>query len=146
MVARPEEGHCAARARAKASDKAGPKNCPLDISRKIDTPRLNMTTLEKRRERGDMLEVFKILKGLDRVNLEGNFLKLESNYLGQRTRVHSMKLVKPQHRTWKQNQFFASRVVNTWNNLPEKVVSSRTVNSFKHNYDQNLTMTRRQPL
>ena len=107
---------------------------------------LNMTTLEKRRERGDMLEVFKILKGLDRVNLEGNFLKLESNHLGQRTRGHSKKLVKPQHRTWKRNQFFASRVVNTWNSLPEKVVSSKTVNSFKHNYDQNLTMTRRQPL
>ena len=105
-----------------------------------------MTTLEKRRERGDMLEVFKILKGLDRVNLEGNFLKLESNHLGQRTRGHSKKLVKPQHRTWKRNQFFASRVVNTWNSLPEKVVSSKTVNSFKHNYDQNLTMTRRQPL
>ena len=108
---------------------------------------LNMTTLEKRRERGDMIEVFKILKGLDRVNPQGNFLMQEMSSHKQRTRGHSLKLVKPRHRTWKRNQFFSSRVVNAWNKLSAKTVSSRTVNMFKHNYDHyDQNMTRRQPL
>ena len=99
---------------------------------------LTLTTLEKRRERGDMLEVFKILKGLDKVVSEGNFLQLETSRHTQRTRGHSLKLIKPQHRTWKRNQFLSSRVVNAWNRLPEKVISSKNVNAFKHNYDQHL--------
>ena len=107
---------------------------------------LNMTTLEKRRERGDMIEVFKILNGLDKIITEGNFLRPEEIRNRQRTRGHKMKLFKPQHRTWKRNQFFSSRVVNSWNKLPDKVVNSRTVNAFKHNYDQTQSMTRRQPL
>ena len=107
---------------------------------------LNMTTLENRRERGDMLEVHKILNGLDEVVLKGNFLKLETSHYTKRTRGHSMKLIKPQHRTWKRNQFFSSRVVNSWNRLPEKVISSRNMNAFKHSYDQYQIMTRRQPL
>ena len=108
---------------------------------------LNMTTLEKRRERGDMIEVFKILKGLDRVNPQGKFLMQEMRSHKQRTRGHSLKLVKPRHRTWKRNQFFSSRVVNAWNKLSAKTVSSRTVNMFKHNYDHyDQNMTRRQPL
>ena len=105
-----------------------------------------MTTLEKRRERGDMIQVFKILNGLDKIITEGNFLRLEEIRNRQRTRGHKMKLFKPQHRTWKRNQFFSSRVVNSWNKLPDKVVNSRTVNAFKHNYDQTQSMTRRQPL
>ena len=75
---------------------------------------LNLTTLEERRKRGDMLQVFKILKGQDKVVTDGNFLKLESeaSTSTQHRRGHSLKLNKPQHRTWKRNQFFSSRVVN----------------------------------
>lgn len=94
---------------------------------------LKLTTLEKRRQRGDMIQVFKLLKGFDHVNMEGNFLKLDEN---QRTRGHNLKLCKPRHRTWKRNQFFSSRVVEEWNRLPEKVINSKSINSFKHHYDQ----------
>ena len=88
-----------------------------------------------------------LLKGLDRVNPQGNFLMQEMSSHKQRTRGHSLKLVKPRHRTWKRNQFFSSRVVNAWNKLSAKTVSSRTVNMFKHNYDHyDQNMTRRQPL
>ena len=76
---------------------------------------LGLTTLEKRRKRGDMIEVFKLLKGYDilRVRVEGNFLKLDNGSNNRKTRGHSLKLSKPRHRTWKRHQFFSSRVVMT---------------------------------
>ena len=78
---------------------------------------LNMTTLEKRRERGDMIKVFIILNGFDKVVTEENFLKPAEIRNRQRTRGHKMKLFQPQHRTWKRSQFFSPLVINSWNKL-----------------------------
>ena len=107
---------------------------------------LNLTTLEDRRKRGDLLEAFKIIKGLDKVISNGNFL-LQDKTGHHKTRGHSLKLLKPCHKTWKQSQFFSSSVLNSWNLLPEKVVNSTSMNMFKHNYDNYSVpnMTRRQP-
>ena len=96
---------------------------------------LKLTTLEERRHRGDMIEVFKILKGYDKVQVE-NFLEIEQAGINRRTRGHSMKLKKHQHRTHKRTMFFSARVVNKWNELPDWVVESLTISSFKRNYDK----------
>ena len=93
--------------------------------------RLNLTTLEDRRRRGDMIEVFKILKGLDRI--QDNFLELDEN---PRTRGNTLKLKKTRHRTQKRMMFFSSRVINSWNELPEWVVQSNNVPTFKNRYDK----------
>ncbi|XP_070549738.1 uncharacterized protein [Ptychodera flava] len=50
---------------------------------------LNLTSLKKRRERGDMIQLYKILHGVDLCNLSLN-LKMHSA-----TRGHSLKLAKP---------------------------------------------------
>ena len=97
---------------------------------------LNLTTLEKRRRRGDLLETFKIIKGLDKVMATGNFLKRDTTKYSHRTRGHTFKLSKPHHRTWKRSQFFSSRIVSAWNQLPEDIVNSRSLNTFKHRYDK----------
>ena len=34
--------------------------------------------------------------------------------------------------------FFSQRVVDNWNNLPEYVISAKTVNQFKNNFDNYL--------
>ena len=91
-----------------------------------------------------MIEVFKLLNGFDHLEMTGNFLKLDKGSKDSRTRGHTLKLSKPRHRTWKRNQFFPSRVVKDWNKLPAKVISCKTINSFKHNYDQYQKTTRRQ--
>ena len=93
--------------------------------------KLDMPTLEDRRHRGDMIEVFKILKGIDKVQ-EG-FLELDTN---PRTRGNTLKLKKLRHRTQKRTMFFSSRVVNEWNKLPDWVIQSKTVMSFKKQFDK----------
>ena len=34
--------------------------------------------------------------------------------------------------------FFSQRVVDNWNNFPEYVISAKTVNQFKNNFDNYL--------
>ena len=49
--------------------------------------KLNLTTLETRRLRGDLIEMFKIIKGFDNVDYK-RFFQLSDN----RLRGHSLKL------------------------------------------------------
>ena len=95
---------------------------------------LGLTTQEQRRTRGNMLETFKMLKGYDKVEADSAFLELDGNHL--RARGHQMKFTKPRHSTRKRNEFFAARVVDQWNGLPENVVSRNSINQFKRRYDQ----------
>ena len=101
--------------------------------------RLELTTLQERRHRGDLIQVFKILKGIDLVNAGDKFLQLQAGPRRHRTRGHPLKLSKPRHRTHKRNMFFSSRVVDSWNNLPEDVVMSRTISTFKKKLDQHMS-------
>ena len=80
-----------------------------------------------RRERTDVLQVFKILHNNEEVNITSN-LKLSSNCT---TRGHTYKLekVRPQNRLG-QNRF-CNRVVNNWNSLTNNTVCADSVNSFK---------------
>ena len=102
-------------------------NLPYEVRLK----RLNLTTLEDRRERGDMIEVFKILKGIDKI--QNDFLELDTN---PRTRGHALKLKKTRHRTQKRMMFFSSRIVNKWNELPDWVIESTNTMTFKNRYDK----------
>ena len=88
-----------------------------------------------------MIEVFKILKGYDFVDAGEEFLQLETGPLMNRTRGHSLKLRKPRHRTYKRNAFFASRVVDPWNSLPDHVINSKSTNEFKNAYDKHQLST-----
>ena len=100
---------------------------------------LGLTTLNLRRVRGDMIQVFKFLSGND-VLSSCNFLKLASC---NRTRGHSFKLSKDFSRLDIRKFSFAHRVVNEWNGLPAWVVNSESVNGFKKNIDLFFTNTGR---
>ena len=54
----------------------------------------------------------------------------------RKTRGHSYKLTKPRCRTAKRASSFTHRIVNVWNGLPDSVVSSDSVNSFKSAIDK----------
>ena len=85
-----------------------------------------LTTLETKRERGDLIETYKILTNKVEVLPERFFQ--ESQYEG--TRGHNMKLFKKRVGRHKLH-FFSARVVDRWNELDEKIVSANSVNTFK---------------
>ena len=92
---------------------------------------LGITTLEERRQRGDMIEVFKIMKGIE--NIDAN--KFFQRNLNTR-RGHDYSIYKKQCSKDIRKYFFSQRIVNTWNKLPNSVVRAKTVNDFKNKYDK----------
>ena len=91
-----------------------------------------LITLEERRERGDLIQVFKMIKGIDKVD-HNNFFRLAKT---SRSKGHSFKLLKERARLDLRKYFFSNRVVNNWNSLPASVVEEETVNNFKNTYDK----------
>ena len=94
-----------------------------------------LTTLEERRTRGDLIEVFKIIKGLSKVDYH-DFFRLAGN---DRTRGHKYKLIKSRSRLVVRKNFFSQRVVNNWNKLPKIVVEAESINGFKNRYDKSIS-------
>ena len=89
-----------------------------------------LTTLEVRRTRADMVEVYKILRGQEGLDESAFFTRLNSS-----TRGHAMKLFKESVRKDTLKYSFGNRVINMWNKLPEKVVNSEGINPFKRGLD-----------
>ncbi|MBN3271385.1 CFDP2 protein, partial [Polyodon spathula] len=84
---------------------------------------LNLFSLEQRRLRGDLIQAFKILKGIDSVDPRDFFsLKKET-----RTRGHKWSLEKGAFRTENRRHFFTQRIVRVWNQLPSNVVEADTL-------------------
>jgi hypothetical protein len=94
---------------------------------------LNLPTLKHRRLRGDLIEAYKILGGIYDTRASRGLLELSDN---TRTRGHSLKLAKHRSRLDIRKHFFTQRVVETWNALPDYVVTAKTVNSFKNRVDK----------
>ena len=89
-----------------------------------------------------MIKVYKLVHGHDRVNAGDEFLKLETSTNQDRTHRHALRPKKPRHQLHRRNQFFFSRVVDQWNQLPEHVVMSLNIKKFKNTYDRHMTMRR----
>jgi len=89
--------------------------------------KLNLWTLEERRNRSDLIEVFKMAKNLSPIPLT-KFFELNTD---NRTRGHSFKLVKHRCNCEVRRHFFSERVVNRWNMLEKDTVSAKSVNGFK---------------
>ena len=96
---------------------------------------LKLPSLEYRRLRGDLLETYKILNGTYDP-LTTNNLLTKSNTTKSVTRSHSLKLSKPRVNTTTYKIFFTNRIINPWNELPEDVVSAKSLNCFKNKLDK----------
>ena len=91
---------------------------------------LNMFSLHYRRIRGDLIELFKIYKGIDKLDF-GKMFTLNTNS----TRGNGCKLVKKFSRTKLRQSFFTSRVIEAWNGLPPRVINSSSLSNFKNELD-----------
>ena len=93
--------------------------------------RLNLTSLETRRIRGDMIEVFKIIKGFEDIKASTFFIFSDGV-----TRGHPFKIYKQRCRLNIRKYFFSQRVVDIWNSLPARAVLVSTINEFKSQIDK----------
>jgi len=92
---------------------------------------LSLFSLEKRRVRGDMIEVWKIISGYENID-RTSFFELEENGI---TRNNGFKIVGKRFQTEIARNWFTYRVVNEWNRLPNFVVNSKTLDTFKKRID-----------
>jgi len=89
--------------------------------------KLGLRTLEERRNRSDLIEVYKLLHGLTNISYD-KFFELATD---KRTRGHSLTLVKHRYATVVRQHFFSERVINRWNALDDDTVTASSLNSFK---------------
>ena len=92
--------------------------------------RFQLTTLKTRRLRFDLICVYRMLRGLMRVD-DSQFFQLSTRI----SRNHPLKLVMNYSRLDIRHHFFSQRVVSVWNDLPTSCVFSDSVLSFKHALD-----------
>ena len=106
-----------------------PELCNLAYEDRLK--RLGLTTLEDRRVRGDLIEMFKILNG--HVNIEYSLFFTHRVYEG--LRGHPLCVEFKRSRVNMRKFFFSSRTTALWNSLPVNVVTARSVNAFKNRLD-----------
>ena len=90
--------------------------------------RLGLWTLEERRNRCDLIEVFKMFNGYTEIDIRVLFT-LDGNDKG--LRGHTKKICKPRFNTDITEYFFSNRVIDRWNSLDEDTVDAANRNCFK---------------
>ena len=98
---------------------------------------LNSTTLETRFLRADLIAVYKIFKGLDRLDPERFF-----DVVDGATRGHSLKLFKRRVRLDVGKYRFRNRVCDKWKGLAEDVVMAGSLVTCKAKLDHHLRNVR----
>ena len=93
---------------------------------------LGLHSLERRRLRGDMIEVFKWVAGINKGDIN-DVLKFSE---GERTRSNGFKLDKFRFKKDIGKYWFGNRVVDMWNSLPNEIVGVTKLESFKNKLDQ----------
>ena len=93
---------------------------------------LNMVTLESRMEWLDMVQTFKIVKGVDDVDKDHWFtLRPEDGSHGTRATQGGLNIVGKRSRLEVRRNFYSQRVVEGWNKLSLATKQARTVGEFK---------------
>ena len=90
---------------------------------------MNLQSLYYRRDRGDMIECFKMMHSHYDID---NILQREENSL----RGHSLKLKLQGSTKEVRHHYFSIRAVKNWNSLPEDVVTAPSVDAFKNRLDK----------
>ena len=103
-----------------------------------------LTTLEERRIRGDMIQTWKIIQGVDAVNKETWFSMAAGEGAEQLTRSagNHLNILKPRYKNDLRKNWFSIRVCETWNKLPMDVRQAKNIDSFKIKYDEWIKLAR----
>ncbi len=79
------------------------------------------------RKSGDMIQAYKILKKIDRIDPSKFFI--QTKY--KRTRSHSMKLFKPRFESELKRHAFSQRIIDDWNSLNWENSKFRVIRHFQ---------------
>ena len=105
---------------------------------------VGLTTLEKRRTRGDMIQTFRIVNGKDHVDPHTWFTMAdERDRLGAASTRHSRdstRMVEGGSKTELRRNFFSQRVPSMWSSLPVSTRNKNSVVAFKAAFDGTLLM------
>ena len=99
---------------------------------------LKLDSLEHRWERSDMIQTYKVIHGLDKVDHSKWFNLVEASENGRVTRQSSCpkNICPARYRLDIRSNFYSSRVINKWNSLPSEVKLATNLNLFKTRYDK----------
>jgi hypothetical protein len=98
---------------------------------------LGLETLEERRKRADQIQVFKAIRGIDKVNCDSWFQKVDPNSRTTRNTSYHLNLEHQRSNLETRRNFFTVRSTNEWNSIPAEVREAKDVRSFKLLYDKN---------
>lgn len=100
----------------------------VDYSARLE--RMKLTTLETRRQRGDLIQMYKIIRGADKVEWHREILWSQPR---QPKRSQLRREIVSSCR--QRHYFFINRIANAWNELPDEIIESGTVEVFKNKLD-----------
>ena len=104
-----------------------------------------VTTLEQRRERGDLIQAYKVITGKDVVDHNTWFSRCSDREEGRDTRsttgLYNVERVEGRLETRK--HFWSIRVADKWNQLPDMVKAAKSTNCFKNGLDNWLVKERK---
>jgi len=82
--------------------------------------------------RGDLIETYRILRGMDRVDVERMFPLVGKT----RTRGHNLRLKGRSFKSEMRRNFFCQRLVSLWNSLPQTAAEAKSLSVFKTEIDR----------
>ena len=97
---------------------------------------LDLPSLEYRRNRGDMIQCYKIFNGIVRVKAEDIFTLIPPATTRSTTFGHHQRILRQKATNRTRINAFSQRVIKDWNDLSKEVVEATSVNSFKNKLDE----------
>ena len=103
---------------------------------------LEIQSLEARRLRYDLIETYKTVHGLNKMD-KNNFFEFvsESGRVNTRLAGDSLNLVTQRANTEVRKNFWSLRVVGPWNRLPAAIKRAKNTETFKSLYDAHVATT-----
>ena len=106
--------------------------CLRNLTYEARCKKFKLSNLSERRTRGDLIQQYKIINGIDKVNWHSP-PQLRPPRSGHRS-YYTREVVR---NCGERSNFFTNRIVSQWNSLPDSVVMADSVNSFKNRLDKN---------
>ncbi len=94
--------------------------------------KLGLFSLERRMLWSDLIEVYKLMRGVDRMDSQKLFPRVEESI----SRGHRFKLRGARFKGDVRCKFFTQRVVGAWNSLPVEVVEADVIETLKGRLDK----------